>query len=97
MHSSKTFRRTGFPKNNETSLVSVDKNSSRGGVVVGNLVACLGVVMDTGLAQGSIGTSEAVWRGPGVVPWADCRLGTNELIGEDLPVIIRLGANQLMS
>ena len=61
---------------------------------VGNLVVCLGVVMDTGLAQGSIGTSEPVWRGPGVVPWADCRLGTNELIGEDPPVIIRLGANQ---
>ena len=48
MHSSKTFRRTRFPKNNETSLVSVDKNSSRGGVVVGNRVVCLGVVMDTG-------------------------------------------------
>ena len=77
--------------------VSVDRNSSRGGVVVGNLVVCLGVVMDTGLAQGSIGTSEPVWRGPGAVPWADCRSGTNELIGEDPPVIIRLGANQLMS
>ena len=50
MHSRKTFRPTGFPKNNETSLVSVDRNSSRGGVVVGNLVVCLGVAMGTGLA-----------------------------------------------
>ena len=61
---------------------------------MGNLVVCLGVVMDTGLAQGSIGTSEPLWRGLDAVPWADCRSGTNELIGEDPPVIIRLGANQ---
>ena len=84
-------------------LQRIDENSPiaeqcfLGRVHVGNLVVCLGVVMDTSLAQGSIGTSEPVWRGPGVVPWADCRSGTNELIGEDPPVIIRLGANQLMS
>ena len=48
------------------------------------------------LAQGSISTSEPLRRGLDVVPWADCRSGTNELIGEDPPVIIRLGANQLM-
>ena len=64
---------------------------------MGNLEVCLGVVMDTGLAQGSTSTSEPLWRGLGAVPWADCRSGTNELIGEDPPVIIRLGANQLMS
>ena len=39
--------------------------------------------MGTGLAQGSTGTSEPVWRGPGVVPWADCPASTSELIGED--------------
>ena len=64
---------------------------------VGNLVVCPGVAMGAGLAQGSTSTSEPLWRGLGAVPWADCRLGTNELIGEDPPVIIRLGANQLMS
>ena len=56
-----------------------------------------GVAMGAGLAQGNISTSEPVWRGLDAVPWADCRLGTNELIGEDLLMIIRLGANQLMS
>ena len=30
------------------------------------------------------------------MPWADCSAGTNELFGEDLPVIIRIDANQLM-
>ena len=30
-------------------------------------------------------------------PWADCTASTNELIGEDSRVIIRLGANRLMS
>ena len=53
--------------------------------------------MGAGLAQGSIGTSEPLWRGPDAMPWADRRSGTNDLIGEDPPVIIRLGANQLMS
>ena len=43
------------------------------------------------MAISSIGTSEPLWRGLGAVPWADCRSGTNELIGEDPPVIIRLG------
>ena len=37
-----------------------------------------------------------IWRGPVAVAWADCRSGTSELIGEDPPVIIRLGADQLM-
>ena len=50
MHSRKTYRPTGFPKNNEAILVSVDRNSSRGGVVVGNLVVFLGVAMGAGLA-----------------------------------------------
>ena len=30
------------------------------------------------------------------MPWADCGAGTNELIGEDLPAVIRLDATQLM-
>ena len=43
----------------------------------------------------SIGTNEPVWRGPIMLqPWADCRTSTNELIGEDSLVIIRLDANQ---
>ena len=50
MRSRRTFRPTGFPKNNEAGLVFVDRNSSMGGVVVGNLVVCLGVAMGTGLA-----------------------------------------------
>ena len=37
------------------------------------------------------------WRGPILQPWADYTASTNELIGEDSRVIIRLGANQLMS
>ena len=48
--------------------------------------------MGAGLAQGSTGTSEPLWRGPGAVPWADCSLGTNELVGEDPSVVIRLVA-----
>ena len=36
-----------------------------------------------------------IWRGPVILqPWADYRTSTNELIGEDSPVIIRLDANQ---
>ena len=36
-----------------------------------------------------------IWRGPVILqPWADCRTSTNELIGEDSSVIIRLDANQ---
>ena len=50
--------------------------------------------MGVGLAQGSIGTSEPFWRGPSVVPWADCSMGTNELIGEDPSTVIRLDASQ---
>ena len=50
MHSRRTFRPTGFPKSNEASLVSVDRNSSKGGVVMGNLVMFLGVAMGAGLA-----------------------------------------------
>ena len=57
-HSKRIFEPTGFPKSNEASLVSVDRNSSKGGVVVGNLVVVLGVAMGAGLAQGSTGTSE---------------------------------------
>ena len=53
--------------------------------------------MGTGLAQGSTSTSESLWRGLGAVPWADNLVSTNELIGEDSQMIIRLGANQLMS
>ena len=53
--------------------------------------------MGASLAQGSIGTSEPLWRGLDAVPWADCKSGTNELIGKDPPVIIRSGANELMS
>ena len=30
------------------------------------------------------------------MPWADCPVSTNELIGEDSRVIIRIDANQLM-
>ena len=44
----KTNRPTGFPTSDEAILVSVDRNSSRGGVVVGNLVAFLGVAMGAG-------------------------------------------------
>ena len=29
------------------------------------------------------------------MPWADCTAGTNELIGEDLPVIISLECQQV--
>ena len=57
-HSKRTFEPAGFPKTNEASLVFVDRNSSRGGVVVGNLVVVLGVAMGAGLAQGSTTTSE---------------------------------------
>ena len=53
--------------------------------------------MGAGLAQGSIGTNEPLWRGVDAVPWADYLVSTNELIGEDSQVIIRLDANQLMS
>ena len=56
----------------------------------------VGVAMGPGLAQGSTGTSEPLWRGPGAVPWADCTVSSSELIGEDSRVIIRLGANQVM-
>ena len=31
------------------------------------------------------------------MPWADSKLGTNELIGEDPPIIIRIDARQLMN
>ena len=41
--SEQTSRPTGFPKNNETRSVSVDRNSSMGGVVVGNPGAGLGL------------------------------------------------------
>ena len=50
--------------------------------------------MGASLAQGSIGTNESLWRGPDAVPWADCNLGTNELVGEDPSVVIRLVASQ---
>ena len=46
--------------------------------------------LGVGLTQGSTGTSEPLWRGPDVVPWADYLVSTNELIGEDSQVIIRL-------
>ena len=52
MHSKKTFRPTGFPKNNEARLVSVDRNSSMGGVVVGNVVVFLGVAIGAVLTMG---------------------------------------------
>ena len=38
MRSKKIFRPTGFLRNNRLSIVSEDRNSSWGGVVVGNLV-----------------------------------------------------------
>ena len=50
MHSRRTFSPTRFPKSNEARLVSVDRNSSLGGVVVGNLVVFFGVAMGAGLA-----------------------------------------------
>ena len=67
MHSRKTFRPTGFPKNNEASLVSVDRNSSMGGVVVGNLVAFLGVAMGAGLAGTELVPVSQFRRGPVLV------------------------------
>ena len=57
---------------------------------MGNLVVRFGVAMGAGLAQGSIGTNEPLWRGPNAVPWADYLVSTSELIGEDSQVIIRL-------
>ena len=67
-----------------------------GAAACGKSWSWLGVATGAGLAQGSTSTNEPLWRGLGAVPWADYRSGTNELIGEDPPVIIRLGANQLM-
>ena len=31
------------------------------------------------------------------MPWADCKLGTSELIGEDPSVIVGIDASQLMN
>ena len=48
-----------------TGLVSVGRNSPMGGVVVGILVASLGVAIGhTALAGPRTGTSEPVGRGP---------------------------------
>ena len=64
MHSKKIFEPTGFPKSNETHLVSVDRNSSKGGVVVGNLVMFLGVAMGAGLAGIGLVPVSQFRRGP---------------------------------
>ena len=59
------------------------------------------VSMSVGLPWALVGIGAAlvpmsqIWRGPIMLqPWADYRTSTNELIGEDSPVIIRLDANQ---
>ena len=62
-HSEQTLRPTEFPKNSEAVLVSVDRNSSMGGVVVGILVVWLKVAMGAGWHRCSISTNEPIWRG----------------------------------
>ena len=52
-----TWKLVEFPKCNEAIIVSVDRNSSWGGVVVGISILLLGVATGTGLAGGSTGTS----------------------------------------
>ena len=46
--------------------------------------------MGTGLASAKLVLMSQLRRESVVGPWADCSAGTNELIGEDLPMIISL-------
>ena len=50
--------------------------------------------MGAGLAWGNTGTSEPISVRTNCCAWGGLPSGTNELIGEDLNVVIRLDANQ---
>ena len=56
---------------------------------MGNSILLLGVATGTGLAEGSTGTSVPSARAS-VTALGGLQLGTNELIGEDPSVVIRL-------
>ena len=91
MHSRRTFRPTGFPKSNETRLVSVDRNSSMWGSSCGKYGSVPWGSHGHWTGRHRTGTSEPIFGEDQFLwPWADCIQGTNELIGEDLGVIIRL-------
>ena len=62
---------------------------------VGNLVVFLGVAMGAGLAWATPVLVSQFCEHHLLLPWADCSAGTSELIGEDLPVIIRLECQQV--
>ena len=57
----------------------------------------LGVTMGASLTWGSTSTNEPdLTKDQLLLPWADCNVSINELIGEDSPVIISLDVGQLM-
>ena len=96
MHFKQMYRPIGFLKSSYLSSVSGDKNFSLGGEVVGILVVILGVAMGSGLASTVLVPVSQLWQGPILWPWADCSVGTSELIGEDLLVIIILEFQPIM-
>ena len=63
---------------------------------MGILVVILGVAMGVGLAGTVLVQVSQLWQEPVLEPWADCSASTSELIGEDLPMIIRLEYQPLM-
>ena len=89
-HSKRTSEPTGFLKSNEASLVSVDRNSSKGSSCGKSGSVPWGSHGDwtgrhrTGTSEPTFGEDQFLW------PGADYTQVTNELIGEDLGIIIRL-------
>ena len=89
-HFELTWKQTGFHRSSEIVLVSVDRNFLHGGSSCGNPVIGLGLPRALDLQtqywiqMASFGQDQLLGS------WGGLYQGTNELIGEDLGMIIRL-------
>ena len=77
------LKRTEFPKTNEAILVSVGRNFLHGGSSCGNFCIFTWGCHEHWFGIGADAVPAGQWPGPILLPWADCSMGTSELIGED--------------
>ena len=74
---------TEFPKTNEAVLVSVGRNFLHGGSSCGNFCIFAWGCHEHWFGIGADAVPAGQRPGPILLPWADCSMGTSELIGED--------------
>ena len=83
MLSEPTLKLTEFPKTNEAISVSVGRNFLHGGSSCGNFCIVAWGCHEHWFGIGADLVPAGQRPGPFLLPWANCSMGTNELIFED--------------